>query len=95
MFVSTSLCIFGLVRLTSRSDFESPENTVVETVFHSFKALCHSNAMLLTQPHPCSMTSAMAATSNSWNTISLSELLAFLLRHKEKAGERFFSLVCF
>lgn len=64
-------------------------HALVVTLFSTLKTLCHSHAMLLTKPHPCSMTSAMAATSNSWNTTSLSELFAFLLRHKV-ADERVF-----
>lgn len=39
--------------------------------------------MLEMKPHPCSMTSAIAATSSSYSTTSLSELLAFLLQEKE------------
>lgn len=36
------------------------------------------------KPHPCSMTSAIAATSSSYSTISLSELFAFLLQQKDR-----------
>lgn len=39
---------------------------------------------LATRPHPCSMTSAIAATSSSYSTTSLSELFTFLLQQKDR-----------
>lgn len=72
-------------------DFVWERNTATEThrgtimISTIIWRLCDVPEDSVMKPHPCRMTSAIAATCSSYSTTSLSELFAFLLERKDRS----------